>query len=84
MHLEVFFDKDQHVVDGQSQVHFLAAVTLLPSVSQHAVRDLRSPLSGRKDSIERLFASGRVFVTQPHLPVVDDRREDVVELVRDR
>lgn len=34
--------------------------------------------------LKRLGVRGRVIILQPHFCVIDDRREDVIELVSDR
>ena len=44
--------------------------------------DLRGPMAGQQDLLERLFPRRGVFVAQAQLGVVDDHRQDVIELVR--
>ena len=84
VHLQVFLDEHQHLLDERDKVIRFAAVASAACVRQHAGRDLRGSLAGGEDFVERLVARRRVFVSQAHLRVVDDRREDVVELVSHR
>ena len=82
--LQVLFHKNEHVFNQWDQVHRFASVTVMSGIRQHSGRDFRRSLPCSHDLVEGLIAGCRILVPDPHLCVVDDCRQDVVEFMRDR
>ena len=87
LHLHAVFhqlplEQHEHVFDQQVEVHRLEAGRAGSRHAQHAGGDLRGPGAGRQDAFERLVASRLITMPKPHLGVIEDRRQGIVEFVR--
>ena len=80
---QVLLGENQDLLDDGDEVGRLAVGRVVAGEAEHAVDDPGSALAAAQDLLEGLHLGGGGLAAAAHLGVVDDRGEDVVELVGD-